>query len=48
MEYEVFLGEAVELPRKPSAEELDRAARRLAAEMERFVRANPTQWFHFE
>lgn len=48
MEYEVFLGEAVDLPRRPSAEELDRAARRLAAEMERFVRANPTQWFHFE
>jgi KDO2-lipid IV(A) lauroyltransferase len=48
MEYEVLLGEAIELPRKPPAEALDRAARHLAAEMERFVRANPTQWFHFE
>ena len=48
MEYEVLLGQAIELPRKPSAEVLDRAARHLAGEMERFVRANPTQWFHFE
>ncbi|NUQ78009.1 MAG: lysophospholipid acyltransferase family protein [Polyangiaceae bacterium] len=48
MEYEVLLGEAIELPRKPSPEVLDRAARHLAGEMERFVRANPTQWFHFE
>jgi KDO2-lipid IV(A) lauroyltransferase len=48
MEYEVLLGEAIELPRKPSVEALDRAARHLATEMERFVRANPTQWFHFE
>jgi KDO2-lipid IV(A) lauroyltransferase len=48
MEYEVLLGEAIEVPRKPSAEVLDRAARHLAGEMERFVRANPTQWFHFE
>jgi phosphatidylinositol dimannoside acyltransferase len=48
MEYEVLLGEAIELPRRPTAGELDSAATRIAADMERFVRANPTQWFHFE
>jgi KDO2-lipid IV(A) lauroyltransferase len=48
MEYEVVLGQPIELPRRPSVGELDAAARGIAAEMERFVRANPTQWFHFE
>lgn len=48
MEYEVLLGDAIELPRKPTPREVNHAARRIAAEMERFVRANPTQWFHFE
>lgn len=48
MEYEVVLATPLELSRKPSQRELDEVAGRLAAEMERFVRANPTQWFHFE
>lgn len=48
MEYEVCIAPPVSLPRRPRSEELDAAARQIAAEMERFVRANPTQWFHFE
>ena len=48
MEYEVVVGQPIEIARKASSEELDAAAARLASEMERFVRANPTQWFHFE
>lgn len=48
MEYEVLIAPPISVPRRPSAEELDVAARRIVAEMERFVRAHPTQWFHFE
>jgi len=48
MEYEVMIAEPISLPRRPSPAELDAAARRIAGEMERFVRAYPTQWFHFE
>ncbi len=48
MEYEVLIAPPIELPRRPSPDELDAAARRIALEMERFVRAYPTQWFHFE
>jgi KDO2-lipid IV(A) lauroyltransferase len=48
MEYEVVLGQPIEIARKASSEELDAAAGRIASEMEQFVRANPTQWFHFE
>jgi KDO2-lipid IV(A) lauroyltransferase len=48
MEYEVIVAPPIHLPRKPTAKDLDHAARRVASEMERFVRANPTQWFNFE
>lgn len=48
MEYEVVLGQPVELPRKPSPAQIDAAASELSARVEVFVRANPTQWFHFE
>ena len=48
MEYEVFIAPPIQLPRKPTPAELDLAAQRVIGEMERFVRANPTQWFHFE
>jgi phosphatidylinositol dimannoside acyltransferase len=48
MEYEVLVGKAIFLPRKPTPEDLDEAARSTIVQMERFVRANPTQWFHFE
>jgi KDO2-lipid IV(A) lauroyltransferase len=48
MEYEVDVGPPVRLPRRPSPAELDAAAGRVLGAMEAFVRANPTQWFHFE
>ncbi len=48
MEYEVLVGEPIRLPRRPTPDELDAAARSTTRQMEQFVRANPTQWFHFE
>jgi len=47
-DYEFSVGPALELPRRPTALELGSAAQRSAEEMERFIRAHPTQWFHFE
>jgi lauroyl/myristoyl acyltransferase len=46
-DYEFSAAPAIALPRRPSASELALAAGRAAAEMERFIRAHPTQWFHF-
>ena len=48
MEYEVHVDQPVRLPRRPAPADLDAAARALLGAMERFVRDNPTQWFHFE
>lgn len=48
MEYEVITAPPISISRRPSTAELDAAARRIAGEMEHFVRAYPTQWFHFE
>jgi KDO2-lipid IV(A) lauroyltransferase len=48
MEYEVQVAPPIHVPRRPSSPDLDRAAREILCEMEKFVRANPTQWFHFE
>jgi phosphatidylinositol dimannoside acyltransferase len=47
MQYEAVVGDPIRLPRRPSAAELDGAANELTRAMERFVRSNPTQWFHF-
>lgn len=47
MNYEGTVSAPVRLPRKPSEQELDSAAQRIADSVERFVRENPTQWFHF-
>jgi KDO2-lipid IV(A) lauroyltransferase len=47
-DYEFSVGPAIELSSRPSAAELSGAAGRAAAEMERFIRAHPTQWFHFD
>lgn len=47
MDYELLIAPPIRLDRRPSEADLDAAARQIAAEMERFVRANPTQWFHF-
>jgi lauroyl/myristoyl acyltransferase len=46
-DYELSIHPALELPRRPNAEELRDAAKKAAAAMERFVREHPTQWFHF-
>jgi KDO2-lipid IV(A) lauroyltransferase len=48
MEYEVDVAPKVRLPRRPRPADLDAAARAVLGAMEAFVRANPTQWFHFE
>ena len=47
MEYEVTVSPPIRLPRRPSDEELDRAAQTMCDAMEAFVKAHPTQWFHF-
>jgi lauroyl/myristoyl acyltransferase len=47
LEYEIQVGEPVSLPRRPSQEEIDRAAARVAASIEAFVRLHPTDWFQF-
>jgi KDO2-lipid IV(A) lauroyltransferase len=48
MEYEVHVAQPIRLPRRPSDRDLEGAARAVLSGMETFVRANPTQWFHFE
>lgn len=47
LEYELSAGTPLVLPERPSAGELQAAAERAAREMERSVRACPTQWFEF-
>ncbi len=46
-QYEVTVSPAVRLGRAPTEAELDAAAQELATRLEAFVRARPTQWFHF-
>jgi len=46
-DYEVWVGRMLDLPRRPRAVDLDRAALRTAQALERFLRAHPTQWFAF-
>lgn len=48
MRYEVTSHPPVYLPKRPSEGELDLAAQSISTAMESFLRANPTQWFHFE
>lgn len=48
MEYEVHVAPAIHVPPRPGDLDLDRAAQAVLDEIEKFVRANPTQWFHFE
>jgi KDO2-lipid IV(A) lauroyltransferase len=45
--YAVHLEPPIRVPRATSAAVLDAAAQSLATSLERFVRAQPTQWFHF-
>jgi KDO2-lipid IV(A) lauroyltransferase len=46
-EYEVVAHAPVRLSRRATDAELDAAAQALADAMQSFVRARPTQWFHF-
>ena len=45
--YEVTVRPPLVLSRASTDADLDAAARRLATELETFVRVHPTQWFHF-
>jgi lauroyl/myristoyl acyltransferase len=45
--YEVFVHAPVRLSRDATDAVLDEGAQRLADAMQHFVRAHPTQWFHF-
>lgn len=47
MEYEAQVDPPIRLPRRPTEAHYDEAAQRMMGAMERFVTANPTQWFHF-
>jgi KDO2-lipid IV(A) lauroyltransferase len=47
MRYQCIIMAPFVVPAKPSASDLDEAAARLAAALERFVRAYPTSWFRF-
>jgi phosphatidylinositol dimannoside acyltransferase len=48
MDYEVHVTAPIRVPRRPAAADLDAASSAILRAMEAFVRANPTQWFHFE
>lgn len=45
--YEVVVSPPIRLERSAGGADLDAAAQELAARLEEFVRARPTQWFHF-
>jgi lauroyl/myristoyl acyltransferase len=47
LEYQTINSPPINLPRRPTEAQFDAAAQRLADELERFVRAHPTQWFRF-
>jgi len=47
LEYEAVVSPPIWLPRRPTEAERDAATTQMVQAMERFVRANPTQWFHF-
>lgn len=47
LEYEAVVAPPIWLARRATEAERDRAASEMMAAMERFVRAHPTQWFHF-
>ena len=47
LSYEFVSIEPVELPRRPTSEQLDEAAQSIANAIEAYVRKYPTQWYHF-
>jgi len=48
LRYEVRVSPAIRVARDASGEDLDRAAQALADATQAFLRAHPTQWFHFQ
>jgi KDO2-lipid IV(A) lauroyltransferase len=48
MSYDVHVAPPIHLPRRPAPADLTTGAAAILRAMEDFVRANPTQWFHFE
>jgi KDO2-lipid IV(A) lauroyltransferase len=46
-DYEFSISPAIQLPRRAGPDHIQRAAEQATMEMERFIRAHPTQWFHF-
>lgn len=47
-DYEFSAAPGIVLPRRPDPAELQAAGQAAVTEMERFIRAHPTQWFHFD
>ncbi|WP_437738150.1 LpxL/LpxP family acyltransferase [Sorangium sp. So ce1335] len=47
LDYEAVVSPPIWVARRASEEERDRAAAAMMGAMERFLRAHPTQWFHF-
>ncbi|WP_437594221.1 lysophospholipid acyltransferase family protein [Sorangium sp. So ce1000] len=47
LDYEAVVAPPIRLPRRATEEERDAAAAAMTGAMERFIRAHPTQWFHF-
>ena len=47
-DYEFSVAPALNLPRRARPDQLRHAAQVAVTEMERFIRAHPTQWFHFD
>ena len=47
LNYEAVVAPPIWLPRRPTEAERNAAAAVMMGAMERFVRAHPTQWFHF-
>lgn len=45
--YELLVGQPLLVRRRAELSELSRAAQRITAQMEQFLRSCPTQWFHF-
>lgn len=46
-EYEVFIGAAQRLPKKPAMPDLEQAGQRVADDFQSFLHDHPTSWFHF-
>lgn len=47
LHYGLYIADPIPVSRRATAGQLDRAAQRVAWELDRFLRAHPTQWFHF-